>query len=322
MGSVIAKRYAVGIGAAAALLAGCGGLQPPSRAYVAQGSSFSQHHHFVFTGKRQSFRVPPNVGTIRVIARGALGGGSDGGNGERVAADIPVTPGEVLAVYVGGVGSSLGSGGFNGGGNGGSGPHCVITTYSAYCYGGGGATDIRRGGDKLSDRIIVAAGGGGQGAGLYSCQGGSGGVGGGKHGGTGATGGGGYGGSGGSGGTQRRGGSGGSGGSGPYSSGKPGSKGALGAGGAGGEGSTTTRHSGAGGDGGGGGGGYYGGGGGGAGGGGWGSNEARPDCGSGYGNAGAGGGGGSSYVEDDAHNARFSPAPERKTGDGALILRW
>jgi hypothetical protein len=87
-----------------------------------------------------------------------------GGLGGHAGATVPVTPGEMLRVRVGG------NRGFNSGND-----H------------GGGATDVRRGGDTLTSRIVVA-GGGGQGGGLCTdvteiCQGFRGGDGGGVHGG-------------------------------------------------------------------------------------------------------------------------------------------
>ncbi|MGB8964955.1 MAG: glycine-rich protein [Candidatus Cybelea sp.] len=85
-----------------------------------------------------------------------------GGNGGIVTATIAVTPGETLAIFVGGEGTgdtsncSPGSdGGFNGGGAGGSENYCLNGT------GGGGASDVRQGGDELGDRVIVAGRGGG-----------------------------------------------------------------------------------------------------------------------------------------------------------------
>ena len=62
---------------------------------------------------------------------------------------MAVTPGDVLHVFVGGVGGN-GSGGFNGGGIGNG--------------GGGGASDIRIGGTTITPtdyRVIIAGGGGG-----------------------------------------------------------------------------------------------------------------------------------------------------------------
>jgi len=149
------------------------------------------------------FEVPAGVTCVDVVVAGAAGGrgqdfdeligspptpGSegDGGNGGslggepglggRTSAELIVTPGEVLQVNVGGVGTdatgdrrngeapeaydsaegggSGGIGGFNGGGYGGSGGG-----------GGGGASDIRQGGTALDDRVVVGAGGGGGGDG-------------------------------------------------------------------------------------------------------------------------------------------------------------
>ena len=99
---------------------------------------------FSYTGSEQSFDVPARVTQLTVVALGASGVGADSGSkGGRVYAVIPVTPGERLAVFVGGEGSGT-SGGFNGGGNGGDGG-----SYYSNAYGGGGASDVRRGRRKL-----------------------------------------------------------------------------------------------------------------------------------------------------------------------------
>ena len=118
-----------------------------------------------FTGAVQTFTVPPCVTQLSVDLRGAKGGTgyqvySQGGNGGRVVAVIPVTGGQVLQIRVGGVGANAstnsgGAGGYNGGGLG--------ATYSGLYGGGGGggASDIRMSPYGLSDRLVVAAGGGG-----------------------------------------------------------------------------------------------------------------------------------------------------------------
>jgi PKD repeat protein len=130
----------------------------------------SQTLTFNFTGGTQTWTVPAGVTSINVDVRGARGGQgyntqsgySDGGNGGRVTATIPVTPGQQLVLYVGGAGAhgtnSTGffAGGWNGGGQG---------YYRA--GGGGGASDIRIGGTALSFRAVVAGGGG---AGSYACN--------------------------------------------------------------------------------------------------------------------------------------------------------
>src|SRR5687767_3643163 len=111
---------------------------------------------FNYTGAVQTYTVPSCVYSITVDVKGAAGGSSGNGtagSGGRVQATIPVTPSEVLNIYVGGVGqSSTSTGGWNGGGTGGS-----------ASGGGGGASDIRRGGNALSNRVVVAGGGGGAG---------------------------------------------------------------------------------------------------------------------------------------------------------------
>ena len=226
---------------------------------------------FGYTGAARTYIVPVGVSKVRVTASGA-GGGSGGGvnvggGGATVTADVPVTPGEVLTVYVGQRGTdatySVGvSGGYNGGG-------AVPGRYGA---SGGGATDLRRSAvapsTNLADRIVVAGGGGG---GSYNGGGGAGNPG---QAGTDGAGGGVLG---GGGGTAA---AGGTGGAGPRA-GQPGSLGLGGTGG--GENGSNS--------GGGGGGGYYGGGGGGSG-------PSALDRGA--------GGGGSSYAVGTAANIAYT----------------
>ena len=114
---------------------------------------------FVYTGSSQSFTVPTGVNVINVHAYGAEGedgGNGDGGLGGYVSAEILVSAGDILNIYVGGAGNS---GGYNGG----------ATAQVVLASSGGGATDIRLNGSALSDRIIVAGGGGGGGD---NCNGG------------------------------------------------------------------------------------------------------------------------------------------------------
>jgi hypothetical protein len=114
-------------------------------------------YSYSYTGAVQTYTVPPGVSSITVDAQGAAGGagglGGSGGLGGRLQGTFSVTPGDVLYIYVGGVGGAP-TAGYNGGGSGaGSGG------------GGGGASDIRINGTALTDRAIVAGGGGGGGQG-------------------------------------------------------------------------------------------------------------------------------------------------------------
>jgi hypothetical protein len=267
-------RYALTGSVAAALLAACGGSQTLNPVLQVDGAGEpGTHHHkrFNYTGKEQHFTVPLNATKVTIVAVGAHGGGytSELSLPGRTRAIVQVTPGEKLAVFVGGTGTAQSGTGGVGGFNGGAGGGCC--GYSA--CGGGGASDVRQGGDSLKDRIVIAGGGGGNGCDFY--YGSLGGSGGGRDGGAGYGGGGGAGygnggGAGGGGGGSRR--------------GSPGSSGSLGAGGAGGSGGYY--------GGGGGGGGYYGGGGGGGGG----YSTGR--------GPGGGGGGGSGYIEPSAYAGR------------------
>lgn len=269
---------------------------------------------FHYTGKKQTFIVPAGVTQVTVVAHGGMGGGfnyypsnASPGFPGRVYATIPVQPGDKLYVFVGGSGKH---GGFNGGAPGGTSEE---GRYAAG-YAGGGASDVRLGGDALKDRIIVAAGGGGAGAAVYTYGYGYGGDGGGLFGKSGGGGGSGASGGGGAGGTQSEGGSGGPGGVGGYSSsydkGQPGGNGSLWLGGNGGNSSPYYY----GGGGGGGGGGYYGGGGGGGG--------ATFYVSQYYASEGGGGGGGSSYVEPNAIKSRMWTGWDKAQPDGLIVFSW
>jgi RHS repeat-associated protein len=117
---------------------------------------------FTETGAPQAWQVPDGVTSLVVDARGAQGYSaftSMAGLGGRIIASVPVTPGEVLVVDVGG------RYGFNGG---------AAATYNSE---GGGGSDVREGGGGLASRIVVAGGGGGAdiGAGTLYGAGGAGG---------------------------------------------------------------------------------------------------------------------------------------------------
>lgn len=172
----ILGRFALRIGAALALTA-CAVSSP----LVIAGNAVSGvrlsagSQTFKYTGAEQWFTVPAGVSSVTIVARGAQGGAAryysapGGGRGGRVYAQIPVTSGEKLAVFVGGEGSDA-AGGFNGGGNPGTFERTEI-----YGGGGGGASDVREGGDTLQDRVIVAGGGGGLGCCFFGGDAGAGG---------------------------------------------------------------------------------------------------------------------------------------------------
>jgi hypothetical protein len=129
--------------------------------------------NFDYTGSMQTFTVPSGITTITIEAWGGQGANTNymGGAGGYAKGDLSVTPGEVINIYVGGMGgvysvgdqSSWTSGGWNGGGLG-----------YRYGRGGGGASDVRIGGTALANRVIVAAGGGGA-SNAANCSGGVGG---------------------------------------------------------------------------------------------------------------------------------------------------
>ncbi|HEY2473454.1 MAG TPA: hypothetical protein VGI19_01510 [Candidatus Cybelea sp.] len=295
----------------ASLLAGCGGsgsLSPVGSNANTLLRPLERSQTFGFTGAEQRFTVPSGVKRVTIAASGASGFncvvGSCGyygqpGNGGWLKATIPVTSGETLYVFVGGYA------GYNGGGK------CPGSDSCDFRLSGGGASDIRQGGDGITKRVVVAAGGGG--GGRYAPDlgeyGGDGGAGGGTSGTLGGNGGSGFGGNGfgGGPGTQHAGGAGGAGPPGLNGgcSGTYGGTGRLGIGGY----SAVS----CGGPGGGGGGGYYGGGGGGSGG----------YVSYGYGaGSGGGGGGGSSFAAKRAFDVTEKTGGGAYLANGQIVISW
>jgi len=124
--------------------------------YAVQANLNQGSQTFNFTGSQQTWTVPAGVTSVNVDVQGAQGGNTGYGTaglGGRTQATIPVTPGATVFINVGGQGN-YSTGGWNGGG----------TPYGCGCVGGGGgASDIRIGGNALANRAIVAGGGGGAG---------------------------------------------------------------------------------------------------------------------------------------------------------------
>jgi collagen type I/II/III/V/XI/XXIV/XXVII alpha len=246
---------------------------------------------FTYQGAVIQTETITTSGTYDIVADGAQGGGTAGGNGAEIGGEFVLTAGEVIEIVVGGAGSGGGSGSGGGGGT------FVIETFD--------------GTNAVHTPLVIAGGGGGA---AYTGAGGAGGT-------TGTSGTNGYGSGGGIGGSGGNGGAGGGvggGGGGGYSGGDGGSGtsgGSSGTAGAGSNGSTYTGGNGGapGGFGGGGGGGYNGGGGGGGfggGGGGYGANGSTDGSGDG------GGGGGGSF---DAGTNQVLVAGEN-AGNGMVTI--
>jgi hypothetical protein len=112
-------------------------------------------HLFSYTGAEQTLVIPAGVTNATVLIEGAQGGSGGGplaglgGQGSVVEGSLVVTPGSTLYVYVGGQGTV-----FNGAALGGNVAGGI----------GGGASDIRVGGNAVVNRVAVAGGGGGGGS--------------------------------------------------------------------------------------------------------------------------------------------------------------
>jgi len=143
---------AAGVSALYALaLAGSAGARPPecSQSGATVTCTFS-------TAGEDTFAVPANVSSVRVVANGGGGGaslGAGGGSGAQVTSELSLTPGSNLFVEVG-IGGGPAGPGFSGGGGGESDVRtCTIS--DATCLATGTAQD---------PRLVVTGGGGGAGA--------------------------------------------------------------------------------------------------------------------------------------------------------------
>ncbi len=117
---------------------------------------------FNYTGGAQTFTWPAGVSSATVFMSGAASEPYSGGYGGSASGTLSKGSETTIAVYCGGMGSDYRNSnqtGFNGGG-------------FAYFFNGddveiwsyaGGATDIRKGGSGLANRVAVAGGGGSRG---------------------------------------------------------------------------------------------------------------------------------------------------------------
>ena len=138
----------------------------------------------------QSFTVPANVTSITITAIGAQGGNIEttGGFGTSMTGSFTVTPGDTLAILVGGAGTSgdqdPNSGQYAGGGGGGSFvwrgvDYTEISTSTLLiAAGGGGGCGGRREGasNGLNARILNEGVAGNKGGGIGGNYGGGGGA--------------------------------------------------------------------------------------------------------------------------------------------------
>lgn len=106
-------------------------------------------------GEMQFWTVPDGVRAVLVETYGAKGGGVHGGLGGYTAAAVAVQPGQTVSVFPGESGDTdppYVKGGFSNGGG----------TGAKDGSDGGAASDVRIGGIRVADRVVVAGGGGGQ----------------------------------------------------------------------------------------------------------------------------------------------------------------
>jgi hypothetical protein len=121
------------------------------------------------TGATETYTVPAGVTRLQVTAAGGAGGvetetAAGPATGARITGTLPVAPGQVLTIGVGGNGDDTGSGP-----HGGWGPTLGADDYSGgdvlpgstYITGGGGGATVIA--DPGGQPLVVAGGGGGQG---------------------------------------------------------------------------------------------------------------------------------------------------------------
>ncbi len=113
---------------------------------------------FDYTGAQQTWTVPTGVTSIKVRVSGAQGGGNAAANGKGglVTATLSVTPGQVLAIVVGGQPTSNVSV-YGYGGSGG----VVTSNTGRNGYAGGGLSGIFLTSVSFANALAVAGGGGG-----------------------------------------------------------------------------------------------------------------------------------------------------------------
>lgn len=117
---------------------------------------------FTYTGTEQTWVVPAGITKVQFELYGAQGNyaysASTASRGARLFATYNVIPGETFYIYVGGKPVSNVAGWPNGGAGG-----LNPSGGNAIGYGGGGSSDVRRGGNAIANQILVAGAGGGEG---------------------------------------------------------------------------------------------------------------------------------------------------------------
>ena len=129
--------------------------------YGIKGETSRIERNYGYTGDAQIF-VAPYTGVYDLAVWGASGDKSISKNTQNrslITGTVALRKGETLYIYVGGQAN-----GEDGGWNGGKEGYYDVVSYRdgrVDITGGSGATDIRRGGIDLSNRIIIASGSGG-----------------------------------------------------------------------------------------------------------------------------------------------------------------
>lgn len=130
--------------------------QVPGAPYMVPIESFQNTITFNYTGSQQSWLVPNGITKIRIDLVGAQGGGTNGGRGAKVTAELAVNTGTTLIIVVGGQPNNANAV-YGGGGAGGS--NAATTTRNGFA--GGGLTGIYLSSVSQVNALAIAGGGGG-----------------------------------------------------------------------------------------------------------------------------------------------------------------
>lgn len=140
------------------LLIACIGQSQINSQFVSMRPIYPNMVTFNYTGSIQTWTVPAGVTYVFIEAFGAQGGSGGtnvGGRGGKITCTLPVTPGQVLFITVGGQSTNQ-TALYGFGGNGG-----VATSYGTFARAGGGLSGVSSANPITQANAFLIAGGGG-----------------------------------------------------------------------------------------------------------------------------------------------------------------
>lgn len=140
------------------LLLACIGHSQINSQFVSMRPIYPNMVTFNYTGSIQTWTVPAGVTYVFIEAFGAQGGSGGtnvGGRGGKITCTLPVTPGQVLFITVGGQSTNQ-TALYGFGGNGG-----VATSFGTFARAGGGLSGVSSANPITQSNAFLIAGGGG-----------------------------------------------------------------------------------------------------------------------------------------------------------------